>query len=75
MIGVCHHRAAAGGVDRGSDILGIGRHHHRAERGGLRPREHVSDHGAASDVGERLAGQAARRKAGGDEDDDVAFHR
>ena len=35
--------------------------------------QHVHDHRQAGDVGERLARQPARRHAGGNEDEDVAF--
>jgi hypothetical protein len=35
----------------------------------------MSDHGATGDIGKRLAREPARAKPGGDENDDVVFHR
>ena len=69
VIGIGQHRPPAGDVDGVRDLpLGAG-DDHRADVGldGAPPDMH--DHRLAVDVGQRLAGQAGRRHAGGHDDD------
>ena len=63
--------AGAGALHGGGDGRVAAGHGDRADRGELRPAQHVDDHGRAGDVGQRFAGQAGGRHAGGDQDDRV----
>ena len=58
--------AAAHRVD---DFARVGRHQHRADIGLHRPAPDLDDHRLAVDIGERLAGQAGRGHAGGNDDE------
>jgi hypothetical protein len=59
----------AGGTDGGGDLLGIGGNGNPAEPAFARPARHMHDHRLARDLCHRLAGQAGRGHAGGDDDD------
>ena len=71
MVAARHHRPAARGLDRRGDARVVGRHHDRADVGFDRPAPDVDDHRLAADVGERLARQAGRSHACGNENDRI----
>ena len=62
-----HGCLAAGATDRGGDLGRVGRHHDAADIRLDRPAPDMNDHRLAGDVGKRLAGEARRGHAGGDE--------
>ena len=74
MIGAGHHRLAAGELDGAGDGEIVGGDDHPAEAGLHRPAPDMDDHRVAVDVGERLARQAGRGHAGGNEDDGALGH-
>ena len=69
MIGPRQHRATADRLDRLDDAGVVGRDQHRPDVGLHGAPPDMDDHRLAVDVGERLAGQARRGHAGGDEND------
>ena len=76
MIGARHHRLAAGGLHGGRDLGRVGGDRHPADSGLLGPPQHVDDHRQAGDVDQRLAGQAGRGHAGGNQHQSAGFgHR
>ena len=62
---------APGRLDRLDDARVVGRDENRPDVGFDRAPPDMGDHRLAADVGERLARQAARRHARGDEDDGI----
>ena len=75
MVGPRQHGAPADRLDRRDDPSIVGRHQHRPDVGFDGAPPDVDDHRLAVDVGERLAGQARRGHAGGDEDDGFGHGR
>ena len=68
---VGEHRGAAIGLYGGDDLRIAGGHRDGANAGFTRAIEHVEDHRAAMDIGQRLARQAGGGQARRDEDDRV----
>ena len=76
MVGAGHHRLAAGGLHGGGDLGRVGGDRHPADLGRLGPPQHVDDHRQAADIEQRLAGQAGRGHAGGNQHQNAGFgHR
>jgi hypothetical protein len=71
MVSPGHDRLPAGARHGLSDLGRIGRDRHRPDPRFHRPAPHVDDHGLASDVGQRLVGQARCGHTGRDEDEGV----
>ncbi len=71
MVDPRQHRPAARRLDGGDDFRRVGGDQHRADVGFRCATPDMDDHRLAVDVGERLAGQAGRAEAGGDDDDRV----
>ncbi len=67
MVGAGHDGLAAVRCHGRRDLRRIGGDRHTADLGGLGPAQDMDDHRQAGDVHQRLAGQARRRHAGGDQ--------
>ena len=61
MVGARHERRVAGGAHRRRDALVVGGHMHRRRPALRRALAHPHHHRPAAEVGQRLAGKAARR--------------
>ncbi len=76
VVGAGHDRLAAMRPHRGGDIGRVGRDRDPADLSGFRPAQHMDDHRQAADIQQRLAGQAGRRHAGGNQHQSAGFcHR
>ena len=76
VVGARHDRFAAMGCHGGCDLRRVGGDGDAADFGGLGPAQHMDDHRQAGDVQQRLAGQAGRGHAGGNQHQSAGFgHR
>ena len=73
VIGARHHRFKAMGGHRGHNLGRVGGDRHAADLRGLRPAQHMDDHRQAGNIQQRLAGQAGRCHAGGDQHQNAGF--